>query len=371
MPVGRMIVPHNTIRPAEAGSFRAKLTRMKQIKRILAAGVAMFGLVPSGATAQSFDATGTRAAGMGGAFVGVADDATALYWNPAGLASGSYFSLVLDASGRPAVPDAGTRGREQSAFFLGLTTPALGITYYRLHQTTAAPSAQLVPTGAAPSDRNLQGAAEVRLSSLTTHHAGITLVQSVLPGVAVGATLKMVRGFAAAQLTTAATAKAAFDEEALATNGSSRFDADLGVMASSPRLKAGLTFRNLLEPEFASSDGVELKLERQIRAGVSWMVAANWVLASDIDLLVTHDAFGERRDGAIGVEGRVGRRVSIRSGFKLNLADSDGVESDASARGYSAGGSFAVTPAVFLDAVAATGGDRAGHGWGVSARFVY
>ena len=30
--------------------------------------------------------TGARALGMGGAFVGVADDASATYWNPAGLA---------------------------------------------------------------------------------------------------------------------------------------------------------------------------------------------------------------------------------------------------------------------------------------------
>ena len=28
---------------------------------------------------------GARAAGMGGAFIGVADDATAIVWNPAGL----------------------------------------------------------------------------------------------------------------------------------------------------------------------------------------------------------------------------------------------------------------------------------------------
>ena len=34
--------------------------------------------------------TGTRAAGMAGAFVAVADDATAVYWNPAGVATGSY-----------------------------------------------------------------------------------------------------------------------------------------------------------------------------------------------------------------------------------------------------------------------------------------
>src|SRR5215210_7624537 len=175
-----MIVPQNTIRPGGAGSFRAKLTSMKQITRIPLLFAAFLGLLPSGAVAQSFDVTGTRAAGMGGAFVGVADDASALYWNPAGLATGSYFSLALDASGKPAVPDTGPRGSKQSSFFLGLTTPALGITYYRLQQITGTPSTLLlpgglVPTGQVASDRNLQSAAEVRRSSLTTHHAGITL----------------------------------------------------------------------------------------------------------------------------------------------------------------------------------------------------
>ena len=37
------------------------------------------------ASAQLFEAVGIRAQGMGGAFVAVADDATAPYWNPAGM----------------------------------------------------------------------------------------------------------------------------------------------------------------------------------------------------------------------------------------------------------------------------------------------
>src|SRR5690242_9863605 len=48
------------------------------------------------AVAQTFKIVGTRAAGMGGAFVAVADDASATYWNPAGLALGRVFSAVLD-----------------------------------------------------------------------------------------------------------------------------------------------------------------------------------------------------------------------------------------------------------------------------------
>ena len=37
------------------------------------------------ALAQPYESLGVRALGMGGAFVAVADDATAAYWNPAGL----------------------------------------------------------------------------------------------------------------------------------------------------------------------------------------------------------------------------------------------------------------------------------------------
>ena len=68
----------------------------------------LFALVlafPARSAAQGTDSVGTRAQGMGGAFVGVADDASAVFWNPAGLAGGSYFSLVLDGNTARAVPD--------------------------------------------------------------------------------------------------------------------------------------------------------------------------------------------------------------------------------------------------------------------------
>ena len=54
--------------------------------------------------AQIFENIGTRAQGMGGAFVAVADDATASWWNPAGLASGAYFNGVFE-HGRATQPD--------------------------------------------------------------------------------------------------------------------------------------------------------------------------------------------------------------------------------------------------------------------------
>ncbi|MGH9162460.1 MAG: hypothetical protein ACRD2X_21040, partial [Vicinamibacteraceae bacterium] len=48
------------------------------------------------AAAQPIELVGARALGMGGAFVAVADDATATYWNPAGLAFGGLFSTVVE-----------------------------------------------------------------------------------------------------------------------------------------------------------------------------------------------------------------------------------------------------------------------------------
>ncbi len=53
---------------------------------ILAAGPADRGYTQDEVLPGSFFGMGARAMGMGGAFLGVADDYTALYWNPAGLA---------------------------------------------------------------------------------------------------------------------------------------------------------------------------------------------------------------------------------------------------------------------------------------------
>ena len=114
---------------------------------------------------------------MGGAFVGVADDATAVYWNPAGLAlGGSYFSLVLDNNlGKAEPEDIGRAGR-QSASIIALTAMPVGLSYYRLAATTVTPTTD---------------PRTVQLVRLTTHHAGVTLVQSVTERFAVAADAEM------------------------------------------------------------------------------------------------------------------------------------------------------------------------------------
>ena len=77
---------------------------------------------------------GTRASGMAGAFVAVADDASAVYWNPAGVGTGSLVSVVLDAGrfrlGR--APSEGIQNEEDTGAIVALSATAFGFAYYRV-----------------------------------------------------------------------------------------------------------------------------------------------------------------------------------------------------------------------------------------------
>ena len=71
---------------------------MSKLKTILVSVALIFAISTSAfANGLSLNSVGTRALGMGGAFVGLANDATALYWNPAGLA-GQKSSILVFAS---------------------------------------------------------------------------------------------------------------------------------------------------------------------------------------------------------------------------------------------------------------------------------
>ncbi|HOH08005.1 MAG TPA: UPF0164 family protein, partial [bacterium] len=64
---------------------------------LTAAGLRAGDVAKVGVTAAPFLSigVGARATGMGGAFVGTADDASALYWNPAGIARSGDIQLLL------------------------------------------------------------------------------------------------------------------------------------------------------------------------------------------------------------------------------------------------------------------------------------
>src|SRR6266550_7004606 len=155
-----------------------------------ALAAALVVVFPLPARAQLYEDVGTRAQGMSGAFVAVADDATAVWWNPAGLATGALFNVVFE-KGRvtqpqnPTPPDPARRATV-SGFSLAL--PSLGLSYYRLRVSEIA---QFRSTES--SDRNRQDVGgEVR--SRLFSQFGVTVGQSLWDHLVVGTTFKVIRG---------------------------------------------------------------------------------------------------------------------------------------------------------------------------------
>jgi hypothetical protein len=339
---------------------------MKKIVPAMALILSSALVTPHTASGQTFEVLGTRAAGMGGAFVGVADDASAVYWNPGGLASGSYFSLVLDYNGAKASPETPLGAGSQSATFLAIGMPAVGLTYYRLRSTSVTETD--VPADRLDVPRNLDGRG-VRVSSLITHHAGVTFVQSLTDQVSVGTTLKLVRGIAASGFVTPGPNDDLLDraENVIGASGN-QFDADIGIMARVGTLRAGLTVRNVREAEFSVPGEDPLRLDRQVRAGIALTIATDILLALDQDLVRVKGTTGNVRNLALGAEGRVTRRGFVRGGFRLNtLGDRAGGRAPVG----TVGGTYAAMASVLVDGQFTFGGEEADRGWGVGARIVF
>jgi hypothetical protein len=272
--------------------------------------------------ADSGHAVGVRAAGMGGAFTAIADDGSAAFWNPAGFASGSFFSLVIDGN----VLD------RRRTTLVALGTPPLGLSYYR---------AAIAPE---KNGRN----------TLVAHHAGVTLVQSLGGHLAVGTTLKLVHGVASPA-----------GSAAISTN---KFDADLGLMSTGSLAQLGLSVRNLLQPEFRTSAGGAIRLDRQVRAGLSVHARQNLTVAGDLDLTTAVTPRGKWRDAALGVESHPALKAWVRGGVHWNASG----EGPAGAAPIgSVGGSFAVYGSVLADAQVSFGSADGERGWGVGLRFVF
>jgi hypothetical protein len=319
--------------------------------RIPVAAVMLCLLVRPGlAGAQSSDTLGTRAQGMGGAFVGVADDASAVYWNPAGLAGGAYFSLVLDGNTAQAVPDGAVEGASRTGWLLALSTPALGLSYARLQSTRVRPSSGI------PENSHVE--------SLLTQHLGATLVQSLADRLAVGATVKLIRGIAASADVAGNDREELLDHVDLIGHASNRVDLDVGVMAAGSFGRAGLTVRNLTAPTFDTASGDELRLQRQVRGGASILLLPSWKLAADVDLLEIDAAFGRLREISFGTEGQVSRRLAARAGVRLNSAGD-------AAPAVAVGASYAVLGSVQIDGQVTAGSNKAFRGWGIAGRMVF
>jgi hypothetical protein len=261
-----------------------------------------------------------------------------------------------------------------SSALVALTTPPLGVAYYRLRQTNLFPSDPgRLPPGTATSTG---GANDATLfhdgmgTSLVTHNVGASVVQSIGERVDVAATVRFVRGEASIAPRVLSGVKVEDDSlEAVADlpgKASNTVDFDLAAMVMLGRgVRAGVIVRNLREPEFATlMDGVALTLERQARAGVAWHGESS-VVAVDVDLLETQSVLGPRRHVAIGGEQWfANRRVAARAGFRLNTTEN-------ALPAGAAGVTVRLTASIFADAQVTRGASDRDRGWGISLRYAY
>jgi len=240
---------------------------------------------PSLSFAQRFDSVGVRAQGLAGAFVAVADDSSATWWNPAGLATQQKFvDLSLEIAERA------DRG-------VSLTFPSLGFSYYRLTVSQLQPSGPIGTGGS------------VREDSGVVSQFGATVGHSITQPLVVATTVKLVNA-----------------------RGDTQADLDVGVMGSFGPVRLGLAVRDLRNPTYGSGSDA-LALGRRARAGVSVAASSRGaldrlVVAFDADL---NTAFAGGADGHIeqdvtgGVETWwLGERLGLRGGAGRNVATGGG-----------------------------------------------
>jgi hypothetical protein len=333
--------------------------------RLLAFALVGVFLLPAAAPAQIVEATGSRALGMGGAFVGVASDSSATWWNPAGLAAGPFLDIGLTRAVTDSSKAVPVRRDRVSSF--AIAAPMFGLSYYRLRVTEIRESA---PIGDIPDGReDEQGLLPVR--SLAVSQFGATVVQTLVPGVHAGATVKYLRGTARAADAESGPGVSGLleigeDLEGGESEGS--WDLDIGAMAVAGPFKFGAVARNIREPRFGADSvyGAIARLPRQLRAGASFDGAlADTVpltVALDVDLRRYATVSGDRRVVALGAEHQLfGKRLAVRGGGRFNTV---GAEDRAGTFGLS----LAIRSGVFLDAHIVRGGAAEDRGWGIAAR---
>ena len=309
--------------------------------------------VAAPASAQhAFELGGVRALGMGGAFVGVADDASAVYWNPAGLLTGPAIGATIgwdrfQLGNQQAQPGPGPKS--QSGLLNSLGGWPLGLSYGR-YQTSSLRSG---PDGVTLSD------------TLVTREFSVTVLQSLVQGLVIGSTLKYVRGGFATANTAGSTvedALAAANDLELDSNGT--FDFDLGLMADMQKLRVGLVLKNMNPPTFADPSGFAISFDRHARLGVAVLPTPGLTLAMDVDLDTVDLRDGLRRNFALGTESRVGSRLVARGGVRWSLTGARRLVA-------AAGASVAIRRGLWVDGYFSHGADETARGFGVAFRAAY
>jgi hypothetical protein len=325
-------------------------------------------LVPGArpAAAQTFESVGVRAQGMSGAFVAVADDATASWWNPAGLASGAYLSAVIERGQitEPKSPPVEGPARRTTSSNFAVAFPALGVSYYRLRISEI--------DGPDSTAERLENREDPRITGSSVRSAaisqfGTTVDQSIGEHLVIGTTLKLMQAGRVSSTTLGS--DPLDDADDLDVDRHFRLDLDAGVMANLGRVRLGLTARNLRKPGFGEGRD-RLTLRRQVRVGMAVVSVPNGALqgftaAADADLTRTATANGDVRHVAAGVEGWLAKgRLGIRAGASANTV---GERRPAA----SVGASVALTRGFHVNVSRTAGRDESVTGWSSSVSVTF
>jgi hypothetical protein len=274
-------------------------------------------LSAGGASAQIYEAAGPRAGGMGGAFIAVADDSSATWWNPAGQAAGPFLEVAA--------------GRTAGTSSFAVQVPPFGVSYYRF-EAVADPIA------------DPGGNREVRRVGVPARASqwGATVVQTLVDGVHVGLTAKYVRG----------------SVQGATPEGTA--DVDAGVLGVFGAVRIGAAVRNLRGPVVGG-----VLADRQVRVGAAFDAEAAGgppaMFSLDVDLRAYEAPEGRRRVVAAGAERWLaGRRFGLRAGGRVNTAGQR-------EKAVTAGAGVALRPGLYVDAygAAGSGGEQS---WGAAGR---
>ncbi|HAH05122.1 MAG TPA: hypothetical protein DCM05_01135 [Elusimicrobia bacterium] len=229
----------------------------------------------SGATFLRLD-QGARAMGMGGAFAAVADDASALWWNPAGIARSSFTDILVGHTAHIEQISSQVFGIIRPVKMAQFQRAAYGVSFTYLS----------IP-GIEGMDANKNPTGTLDANSMA---GGFAFGAAVTPEVTVGAQAKMIR-------------------EKLATESGSGFAFDLGAQYRRDRLGAGIALQHA-GPAFKIG-GVSSPLPMLYRGGLSYALFPRFTMALDGEKPTDADARMH-----VGGEGFFTPTLAFRMGFQ-------------------------------------------------------
>jgi long-subunit fatty acid transport protein len=215
---------------------------------------------------------GERACSMGGAFTGLSDDGTAMFWNPAGATQLQSKTLTLGYTAYVADIKLG-----DFAYTVPMGKYAIGVGFHNLFVEDMA--------------RDIYGN---NLGTFTNNYAnvGMMLSYKMDNGISVGGTVKALH-------------------EQLYTYTSNGVAMDLGAMMPVGGISLGMVVRNIGTSETGT-------LPTDVRFGIGYAGLGSGIISSDIDIPVNG-----KKSIMVGGEYNVYKSLFVRGGYRYQDGGSD------------------------------------------------